>query len=104
MTEQNGKEIHELYERLARQQMGLDEQWKLSCIAVALPVGMEDEIDRLSMDSELCDSERWQELASYSAPLAWLPKGILLVTMFCGEGESLREKSGFITIVEEVAQ
>lgn len=63
---------------------------------------MEDEIDRLSMDSELCDSERWQELASHPAPTVSLPNGIILVTMFCGEGESLQEKSSFIKLEEGV--
>jgi len=94
-TEKSGKEIQDYYERLAREQLNLDDQWRLKTIATALPIGFEDQIDRLDEDAELCDGERWQELAAYSAPLAWLPKGVIQVTMVSG-GSDKQEKAGFI--------
>ncbi len=83
-------------EKLAREQMGLDEDWKLVTVASAIPVGLDEQIDVLENDAELSDDERWQELDVDSAPLAWLPKGLLLVTMKKGTGDSKETKAGFI--------
>lgn len=94
--EKTGKEIQDEYEQLAREQLNLDENWRLSSIAAALPIGLEDQVDRLSADHELCDDERWQELMAHSAPLAWLPKGVIQVTMVSGSGNNRKLKAGFI--------
>lgn len=95
-TVRSGKEIHDLYERLARKQLNIDSDWRLGSIATALPIGLEDKIDGLDSDGELCDSERWQELSAHSAPLAWLPKGLIQVTMVSGSGSDQQQKVGFI--------
>ena len=95
-TERTGKDIQDEYERLAREQLNLDEQWRLGTIATALPIGLEGQIDRLDADNELCDGERWQELTTHSAPLAWLPKGVIQVSMVSGSGDEKKHKVGFI--------
>ncbi|MDY6929542.1 MAG: hypothetical protein SWN10_20870 [Pseudomonadota bacterium] len=95
-AEKSGKEIQDEYERLAREQLDLDSDWRLGTIATALPIGLEDKIDDLDSDGELCDSERWQELTTHSAPLAWLPKGVIQVTMVSGSGSDRQQKAGFI--------
>lgn len=95
-ADKSGKEIQDEYERLAREQLNLDSEWRLGTIATALPVGLEDKIDGLDSDDELCDSERWQELTAHSAPLAWLPKGVIQVTMVSGTGSDRQHKAGFI--------
>ncbi|GAB0154556.1 hypothetical protein [Marinobacterium sp. BA1] len=95
-TNKSGKEIQDEYERLAREQLVLDSDWRLGTIATALPIGLEDKIEGLDSDNELCDSERWQELTAHSAPLAWLPKGVIQVTMVSGTGSEKQQKAGFI--------
>lgn len=95
-AEKSGKEIQDKYERLAREQLGLDSDWRLGTVATALPIGLEDRIDDLDANGELCDSERWQELTTHSAPLAWLPKGVIQVTMVSGSGSDRQQKVGFI--------
>ncbi len=95
-ADKSGKEIQDEYERLAREQLDLDSDWRLGTIATALPIGLEDKIDSLDSDNELCDSERWQELNAHSAPLAWLPKGVIQVTMVSGSGSDKQQKAGFI--------
>ncbi len=95
-TDNSGKEIQDEYERMAREQLDLDSDWRLGTIATALPIGLEDKIDGLDSDGGLCDSERWQELTTHSAPLAWLPKGVIQVTMVSGSGSDRQQKAGFI--------
>jgi len=93
-TEQQNPVLRE--EKLAREQLGLDENWKLITLASAVPVGLEDQIDELNDNEELSDSDRWQELDVDSAPLAWLPKGLLLVTMRNSSGVKPETRAGFI--------
>lgn len=93
-TEQQNPVLRE--EKLARQQLGLDDNWKLVTLASAVPVGLEDQIEELNDDEELSDSDRWQELDVDSAPLAWLPKGLLLVTMRNSSGDKPETRAGFI--------
>jgi len=92
----SGKEIQNEYERLAREQLDLGSDWRLGTIATALPIGLDDKIDGLESDGGLSDSERWHELTTHSAPLAWLPKGVIQVTMISGSGSNQQEKVGFI--------
>lgn len=95
-ADKSGQEIQDEYEQLAREQLSLSSEWRLATIATALPVGLEDKIDRLDSDCELCDGERWQALVCHSAPLAWLPKGVIQVTMVSGSGSNRQQKAGFI--------
>lgn len=95
-TDKSGKEIQDEYERMAREQLDLDSDWRLVTIATALPIGLEDKIDGLDSDGGICDSERWQELTTHSAPLAWLPKGVIQVTMVSESGSDTQQKAGFI--------
>lgn len=83
-------------EKLAREQMGLDEDWKLVTLASAIPVGLDEQIDVLENNDELSDDERWQELDVNKAPLAWLPRGYMLVTMKNTSGGEPETKAGFI--------
>ena len=98
-----GRKIQTEYERLAREQLNLDEHWHLEVISRALPIGLEDQIDKLEADDELCDNERWREIADYSAPLAWLPKGVIQVGMAKGSGDDRQRKVGFIVTHGEPA-
>lgn len=86
------------YERLAREQLNLDTDWDLESVAAAIPVGVDDQIDKLDADMELDDGERWRELDVSGAPLAWLPKGLMLITMRKRVDGTISTKAGFIQI------
>lgn len=86
------------YERLAREQLELDDDWKLESVASAIPVGVDEQIDQLDSDMELDDGERWRELDVSGAPLAWLPKGLMLITMRKRVDGTISTKAGFIQI------
>ena len=95
-TQQRFDDLNTKYEHLAREQLGLGEDWKLESVATAIQVGLEEQIDRLEADNEFSDGERWRELDVNGAPLAWLPKGVILVTMrSCVDG-AVNTKAGFI--------
>lgn len=83
-------------EHQAREQMKLGDAWRLESTASAVPIGIEDQLDRLGADVDLDDGERWRMLDVGRAPLAWLPKGLLLVTMRAGSGVGSEVKAGFI--------
>lgn len=84
------------YEYLAREQLGLGDDSKLESISTAVPVGIEDQIDRLESDDERDDGERWRELDVSGAPLAWLPKGLGLITMRQRSDGQIKTKAGCI--------
>lgn len=86
------------YEALARSQFSLDKSWTLDSFANEVSVGLDVEIERLEDDRELCDSERWRELIDLEANTAWLPRGIILVTMRQGTGENAHTRSMFIHV------
>lgn len=88
--------IEKHYENAAREQMGLDETWRLKTITAAFHADLEDQIEELDQDTELTDSERWQELNLEKSPLVWMPKGYTLITMH--NAQSSESKTGFIYI------
>ena len=63
-------------EKLAREQLGLDDNWKLVTLASAVPVGLEDQIAELNNDEELSSSRR--NLGCFSSE-----------SSRCGQGRSL---------------
>jgi len=86
------------YEYLAREQLKLGNDWSLESIATAVPVGIEDQIDRLESDDELDDGARWRELEVSGAPMAWLPKGLVLITMRKRDDGEIKTKACFIQV------
>lgn len=90
------EDITKTYERLAREQMGLDQNWSLVSVSSAVTVGLEDQVDHLDSNDDLTDSERWQELQADNLPLAWLPKGLILMEMKNMSDSSAKVKAGFV--------
>ncbi|EAZ97668.1 hypothetical protein [Marinobacter sp. ELB17] len=86
------------YEYLAREQLKLGIDWSLESIAAAVPVGIEDQIDRLESDDELDDGARWRGLEVSGAPMAWLPKGLVLITMRKRDDGEIKTKACFIQV------
>ena len=84
-------------EHAARTQMGLNDDWQLETQTTALHTGVEEKIDEL-LDSDLSDGERWRELVPGELPLAWLPKGLILVTMRRTVNNEVERKAGFIWV------
>jgi hypothetical protein len=83
------------YEYLAREQLELGDDWYLESMSSAIQVGIVEQIERLDADDDLDDGSRWRELEVNDAPLAWLPKGLMLITMKHSDGE-LKNKATFI--------
>lgn len=75
--------IHDQIEYEACRQLGVGDEHKLVKIIAAVPVDLEDRIEQIDKQSDLDDDEKWDQLQEYlqSPPLAWLPKGMSLVTM-----------------------
>lgn len=92
------------YEALARSQYNLDLSWTLESCATEVSVGLDEEIERLEEDRELCDSERWHELIDLEPNTAWLPRGIILVTMRQGSGKRPPTRSMFIRVPDSDPQ
>ena len=88
--------LNDALETRARQQMNLDDTWRLESMASAINVGLEECIDELANNFELDDDQRWTELAERDEILAWLPKGLLLVTMTKKEQAKTERKAAFI--------
>ena len=84
------------YEFMAREQMGLGDDWRLKSIAAAVMIGLEDKIDGLEANSDLDDAERWQGLDVSGATLAWLPDGLELITMKRQVEGEVQVKAGFV--------
>jgi hypothetical protein len=95
-TDQIIEDPNEKLERLAREQMDLNKDWALESVATAIPVGLEEQFDRLDADDELSDDERWRELDVNGAPQAWLPKGLVLITMRNRVDDKAKPKAAFI--------
>lgn len=98
-TEHKVEDLHTKYETLARQQMQLDDDWQLESMASAIRADLEEQIDQIDSDGELSDGERWRELDVNASPMAWLPKGMLLITMRKKTDDKITKKAGFIKTV-----
>lgn len=86
------------FEYAARTQMDLTDDWRLVSSATAVRAGLEQELDRLDADKELDADEKWACIDMDNAPLAWLPEGLVLVTMRREVKGKVETKSGFVKV------
>lgn len=86
------------YEFNARDQLSLSDDWRLESVSSAIHVGLEEQIERLESDRDLDDDQKWQELSIDKAPMAWLPKGQLLMVMYRSVDGVIERKAGFVLV------
>ncbi len=82
----------------ARNQLDLNDDWRLESSAAAVHVGLEEQIQRLEADNELDDDQRWQELSVDKTTLAWLPEGMFLITMRRECDGTVERRAGFVSV------
>lgn len=90
MSQSEQRSTWDRIEEQAREQLELNESWAMEAVETAIRVGLEEEMDRLRDDHDLDDGARWRLMDPESKPMAWLPKGVMIVTMRCSDTDAVK--------------
>lgn len=87
------------YEYAARCSLNVGDNWKVRSVARAVHPLLEDSLREMDQNKELSSSEKWEQLSVSDGPVAWLPKGWMLVVMY-DEDNPDDIKTGFVNVAQ----